>query len=168
MRICANRTSSTGEDNLCSRALYLRPEEPSAIGQHRQPARIAPPIEVLLIDDDPDILSLLQDAPCLEHDFIATATTDKLIEIVRKGGTGKTGIDLFNRQGMLFLDGEVRIKQIQLLLRVKANGVDALPFAPGRGSGVWDRQGNSLYLLPGRLRPRPAPSLPEPETRANH
>ena len=43
------------------------------------------PVEVLIIDDDPDIVSLLQDTLYMEKDFVATAVTDPLeaIELVR-------------------------------------------------------------------------------------
>jgi HD-GYP domain-containing protein (c-di-GMP phosphodiesterase class II) len=91
--------------------------------------------------------------------------TDKLIQIVRQGGTVKTGIDIFSRQGLLLLEGEVVVNQLQPLLRVKANGIDSLPFASGSGSGVWDRQGNSLPLLTRELPPAkpPPPAAKDPQ-----
>lgn len=48
---------------------------------HHQEVIVNAPIEVLLIDDDPDILTLLQDTLCLEHDFITTATTESMTAI---------------------------------------------------------------------------------------
>jgi DNA-binding NtrC family response regulator len=48
------------------------------MGYHHQEAIANAPIEVLLIDDDPDILSLLQDTLYLEQDFIITATTKSM------------------------------------------------------------------------------------------
>ena len=81
---------------------------------------------------------------------------DQLIQIVRQGGAVKTGVDVFSRQGLLLLEGGVLVNRIQPLLRVKANGINSLPF--GSGSGVWDRQGQSVHLLTKGPSPPPPPS----------
>ncbi|ADH86320.1 HD-GYP domain-containing protein [Desulfurivibrio alkaliphilus] len=71
---------------------------------------------------------------------------DRLIEVVQKGGTVRTGVDVFNKQGILLLDKEVPITDPQVLVRAKEQGAGMVPINAAGGGGIWDSQGNRLDL----------------------
>ena len=74
----------------------------------------------------------------------ATISIDDLIDIVAKGGKVKTGINVYNANGVLLLDREVLVEKTRTLEIIKENNITTVPFGPGGSSGVWDADGNSI------------------------
>lgn len=77
-----------------------------------------------------------------------------LIEIVNRGGSVKTGIDVFNDQGTLLLDKDVRVNKVRTLEILMEKGVKSLPTSIEDG-GVWDAEGNVIKVA------QDLPSTPE-------
>jgi len=73
---------------------------------------------------------------------------DTLIKIVADGGSVKTGIDVFNRNDVLLLDKNVRVKDIRILENIKKNGISEIPVKQGKDNGTWDRNGNLIVFRP--------------------
>ena len=71
---------------------------------------------------------------------------DRLIDIVRNGGTVKTGVDVYNQDNILLLEKNVLINSVKPLLIIKQNGIDNVPIDPKDAGGLWDR--NGLSVLP--------------------
>lgn len=69
---------------------------------------------------------------------------DDLIEIVSNGGKVKTGIDVFDQEGVLLLDRDVLVDKINVLERIKQNGITSVPLSSGVDSGIWDADGNLI------------------------
>lgn len=72
---------------------------------------------------------------------------DDLIEIVRNGGTVKTGIDIFNENDTLILEKNYTVSNPDILLRIKKSGTLEIPISSANAGGLWDRDGNQI--LPG-------------------
>ena len=71
---------------------------------------------------------------------------DRLIDIVKRGGTAKTGVDVYSTWGALLLEKNVLVKDVRALEVVKEAGVARVPIdALGRG-GVWDQNGAHIPL----------------------
>lgn len=87
-----------------------------------------------------------------------TISIDNLIDIVRKGGSIKTGVDIYNKSGILLLEQDVVVNTVSVLENIKRNGVNNLAIFPKNKGGLWDEAGNALSL--GKLEPFPrdAPS----------
>ena len=80
---------------------------------------------------------------------------DRLIAVVREGGTVKTGVDVYDREGVLLLAGDVLVDQVQTLEVISRSGVRRIPLA--RDGGVFDRSGQELRdSLPDNLADVPA------------
>ena len=73
-------------------------------------------------------------------------TIDTLIEIVSKGGTIKTGIDIYNKNNILLIEKDVPITNVNVLLKIKENGVLDIPIDPEKAGGIWDYQGRHDLL----------------------
>ncbi len=71
---------------------------------------------------------------------------DRLLNIVAKGGSVKTGIDIFNKKGVLLLEKDVRVDNVSTLLAIKKSGVLNLDIDSASEGGVWDKSGNALPL----------------------
>ncbi|MCP4116679.1 MAG: HD domain-containing protein [Desulfobacteraceae bacterium] len=71
---------------------------------------------------------------------------DDLIEIIRQGGRVKTGVDVYNDQGVLLLERDVVIKTVKTLELLQEKGINALPLDGGSQSGIWDAQGNQVSI----------------------
>lgn len=69
---------------------------------------------------------------------------DYLIEIVSKGGTVRTGIDIFSRNDVLLLRKDFPISNVNILLNIKKNGVLEITINPQKAGGLWDQHGNQL------------------------
>ena len=69
---------------------------------------------------------------------------DDLIEIIAKGGKVKTGIDVYDKTGILLLDRDILVDKIKILEIIKKNGIDSVPLSFGADSGIWDANGNLL------------------------
>jgi HD-GYP domain-containing protein (c-di-GMP phosphodiesterase class II) len=73
---------------------------------------------------------------------------ETLIDIVQNGGEVKTGIDVFNRNGVLLLEKNTRIKDIKQLLIIRQNGIFQVPISPSNQGGLWDAGGREIELAP--------------------
>lgn len=76
----------------------------------------------------------------------AIIAIDTLIEMVRNGATVKTGMDVYNKNGVLLLDQNVPVEQVGPLEVLKEKGIFELPINPNKSGGVWDQQGNVIAL----------------------
>ncbi len=87
---------------------------------------------------------------------------DKLIEIVRAGGSIRTGIDIFNKNGHLLLEKDVLVTDAKLLLNIKRLGVEWIPIISGNAGGLWDKDGKPIELPPTAIAPvqEPPPKPP--------
>jgi HD-GYP domain-containing protein (c-di-GMP phosphodiesterase class II) len=84
---------------------------------------------------------------------------DQLIQIVRQGGSVRTGIDVYDSNGVLLLEKKVLVNQEKTLLRLKQSGVDNVPLSPTMDGGVWDKSGKRVSLWPGLDRRKKAPDI---------
>ena len=71
---------------------------------------------------------------------------DRLLEIVAKGGSIKTGIDIYNKKGTLLLGKDVLVNKVSTLLVIKQNGLYDLDIDSTFQGGVWDKSGQLLPL----------------------
>ncbi len=69
---------------------------------------------------------------------------DNLIEIVRSGGKVKTGVDVYNGNGILLLEKDVLVDKARLLEIVKENGIRSVPLNTALNGGLWDQNGNII------------------------
>ena len=80
---------------------------------------------------------------------------DHLIQVVRQGGSVRTGIDVYSHNGILLLERDVRVDQEKTLRRLKKSGVYNVPVSSAADSGIWDKTGKRIFL-----KPSPPPSSP--------
>lgn len=69
---------------------------------------------------------------------------DHLIDIVSNGGKVTTGIDIYNRTGILLLDKSALVTRTRVLEIIKENGVMEVPLSVDGKSGLWDANGNLI------------------------
>lgn len=69
---------------------------------------------------------------------------DNLIEIVKAGGTVKTGVDVYNAKGILLLDKDIVVKKVKILEIIRDNGVKSVPLNTAMDGGIWDGNGNQI------------------------
>lgn len=69
---------------------------------------------------------------------------DELIEVVRKGGVVQTGVDVYNKRGILLIEKDVPIRSVNILLTLKQNGLTEVPIDYKKAGGMWDRNGLSV------------------------
>ncbi|MBU4317823.1 MAG: HD domain-containing protein [Proteobacteria bacterium] len=88
---------------------------------------------------------------------------DRLIDIVSRGGTVKTGVDVRNDKGVLLLEKSVPIHSVNPLLVVKKYGGNTLPIDFSTSGGVWDKAGNPVSFSAENtiIKENPEKSLPE-------
>ena len=93
---------------------------------------------------------------------------DRLIDIVRKGGAIRTGVDVFNRDDVLLLEKNVLVKSVHQLLTIQEKGVGVVPINTKNEGGLWDHKGRSI--LPEVSSPKPAviPSVRERVAHITH
>ncbi len=80
---------------------------------------------------------------------------DQLISIVKNGGTIKTGIDVYNDDGLLLLDKDILVKKTKILEIIKKSGLKSVPVTEASG-GCWDGNGN---LIPPIEAPDDVPEM---------
>ncbi len=68
---------------------------------------------------------------------------DELISIVQNGGAIKTGIDIYNNDGLLLLDKNILVQKTKILEIIKKNGIESVPVTDVSG-GCWDEMGNLI------------------------
>lgn len=71
---------------------------------------------------------------------------DNLIEIVRTGGKIKTGVDVYNGNGVLLLEKDVLVESVKLLEIIKDNGINSVPVNTALKGGLWDGSGNQIRV----------------------
>ncbi len=71
---------------------------------------------------------------------------DNLIEIVKTGGKVKTGVDVYNKKGILLLDKNVLVDKVKILEIIKENGINSVPVNQSLNGGLWDESGNLIRL----------------------
>ena len=71
---------------------------------------------------------------------------DRLVDIVARGGSIKTGIDIFNKEGTLLLEKNVLVNKVSTLLVIKQSGVCNLDIDAASEGGAWDKSGKALTL----------------------
>jgi HD-GYP domain-containing protein (c-di-GMP phosphodiesterase class II) len=87
---------------------------------------------------------------------------DTLIEIVNGGGSVKTGMDVYNKRGILLLEKDVMVKEASALELVKNAGITHVPINVIGNGGLWDGNGNQITF------PREAsPAPPSPQRTAS-
>ncbi len=69
---------------------------------------------------------------------------DELIEVVRRGGAVKTGVDVYNRRGVLLIQNNILLKSVNALLTLKQNGLVNIPVDYEMAGGAWDKHGDLI------------------------
>ncbi len=73
---------------------------------------------------------------------------DSLIDIVAQGGTIRTGVDIFNDNGVLLLEREVLVKTDEILFRIKNSGIHEIPINFKNAGFVLDKDGKQIAVAP--------------------
>ena len=71
---------------------------------------------------------------------------DRLIKIVQEGGSFRTGLDIYNSKKEKTIENTSIIKDADILLKLKTDGIQMLPISRQLGGGTWDKDGNELKL----------------------
>lgn len=79
----------------------------------------------------------------------AMITIDNLIEIVKKGGKVKTGVDVYNAKGTLLLERNVFVEKVRPLEIIKENGIQSVPLNGATDGGLWDETGRKIEFAQG-------------------
>ena len=79
---------------------------------------------------------------------------NKLIEIVVGGGCVKTGMDIYNKRGVLLLEKDVEVKEVKVLETIKDFGISQVPISVIGEGGLWDENGNRIALSQETPQPR--------------
>ncbi|WP_320041524.1 HD domain-containing phosphohydrolase [uncultured Desulfobacter sp.] len=74
---------------------------------------------------------------------------DRLIKIIQQGGSVRTGIDIYNSKKTKTIEKTTIIKDENILLKLRAEGIQTLPISRKLGGGTWDKQGTELKLTRG-------------------
>lgn len=89
---------------------------------------------------------------------MGTVNIDRLIEVVSLGGTIRTGVDIYNRKGVLLLEKDVQVDNLSPLLVIKKYGVGAVAIDTSCGGGMWDQGGKEILEVVTEKRPAGHPS----------
>jgi HD-GYP domain-containing protein (c-di-GMP phosphodiesterase class II) len=73
---------------------------------------------------------------------------ETLMDIVQSGGEVQTGLDVFNKNGVLLLEKSTRINDIKPLLVIRQNGIFQVPISPQNQGGLWDASGREIEITP--------------------
>ncbi len=73
---------------------------------------------------------------------------DKLIELVKNGAIIKTGVDVYNKNGVLLLERDVPVDQVRTLEVLKENSISELAINPAGKGGLWDASGKAIEISP--------------------
>lgn len=95
-----------------------------------------------------------------------TLNIERLIDIVRKGGAVRTGVDVYNRDNVLLLEKTVLVNKIKPLLIIQEKGIGLVSIDTENEGGLWDNKGRNI--LP-EVSPPPKPSgVPSVKERVKH
>ena len=87
---------------------------------------------------------------------------DRLIEIVQQGGSVRTGIDVYNSKKMKTIERTSIIKDVNILMKLKVEGIQYLPISRQLGGGTWDKHGTELKFMGGdKIEPVEKEDTPE-------
>lgn len=89
----------------------------------------------------------------------ATLNIDALIQLVKKGGKVKTGVDVYSANGVLLLDKNVLVDNEKPLEIIKQSGLADIPFDSGTAGGLWDESGKRINVKPGKKEGTLGPKL---------
>lgn len=91
-------------------------------------------------------------------------TIDQLIEIVKNGGTVKTGVDVYNTKGVLLLDKDILVNTVKHLEIIRENGIKHVPVNLSQDGGLWDKNGKQIKVdfEPADLEPEQRPGAVKP------
>jgi HD-GYP domain-containing protein (c-di-GMP phosphodiesterase class II) len=78
-----------------------------------------------------------------------TLNIDTLIQIVKKGGKVKTGVDVYSKIGVLLLDKDVLVDNEKPLEVIKQCGLIDIPIDPNAAGGLWDDSGKQIKFEAG-------------------
>lgn len=76
----------------------------------------------------------------------ASIHIDRLIDVVNQGGRVKTGIDVFNKEGVLLIEKDVMLGSPKPLETIKECGIIDVPIDPAQNGGIWDAKGVAISL----------------------
>lgn len=98
-----------------------------------------------------------------------TLNIDKLIDIVRKGGAVRTGVDVYNRNNVLLLEKTVTVDKIKPLLIIKEKGIGLVSIDTENEGGLWDHRGRDILpeVSPPPKPPKPV-GIPSVKERVKH
>lgn len=71
---------------------------------------------------------------------------DRLIDLVSKGGTVKTGIDIYDSSGRLLLERNISVNQVYVLSKLKKYGIFKIPISADNAGGLWDKNGDRIAI----------------------
>jgi HD-GYP domain-containing protein (c-di-GMP phosphodiesterase class II) len=74
---------------------------------------------------------------------------EDVMELVRKGGAFKTGVDISSNQGDVLLGKNILVNRFSTLYRLKRLGITRIPFDPASEGSIWDGTGNKINLYDG-------------------
>ncbi len=93
---------------------------------------------------------------------IVDTSIDRLIKIVQEGGSVRTGIDIYNSKKEKIIERTSIIKDADILLKLKGDGIHMLPISRQLGGGTWDKDGVELKLTHKVSAPPVAEAQPQP------
>jgi HD-GYP domain-containing protein (c-di-GMP phosphodiesterase class II) len=88
---------------------------------------------------------------------------DRLIDIVSRGGCARTGVDIFNDKGILLVEKNVPITNLNPLLVIKKYGIFDVPINMSDSGGIWDKGGKFIDIedVKGDRQQKPVPGQSE-------
>lgn len=100
-------------------------------------------LERLFLSDDASLGTHSAAKPLLNAKGVPI---EELIDIVTMGGEVQTGIDIFNKNGVLLLEKSARIKDPKPLLIIRQNGIFEVPISRKNRGGLWDAKGKPIEI----------------------
>lgn len=73
---------------------------------------------------------------------------NSLIKVIRQGGRVRTGVDIYNAQGVLLLEKDALVTQEKTLHHLKESGISTLSITNQNQGGLWDVKGKPLLFTP--------------------
>jgi len=75
-----------------------------------------------------------------------TLSIHDLIDIVTQGGKVKTGIDVYNKKGILLLSKDILVDKVKILEIIRANDILSVPLSADSDSGIWHADGTCYRM----------------------
>jgi len=90
-----------------------------------------------------------------------TLNIERLIDIVRRGGAVRTGVDVYNKENVLLLEKTVLVTNIKPLQIIQEKGIGLVSIDTENEGGLWDHRGRSVLPKPSPPKPVTIPSVKE-------